>query len=940
MEFRLLGPLEAAEQDRLLALGALKQRALLAVLMLNANDVVPVERLIDEVWGESPPATVGKSVQVYVSRLRRQLGDGRLVTRAPGYLLRVEAGELDLERFERLVAEAASADPRRAARLLREALALWRGPPLADLAYEPFAQSHIARLEELRQLAVEQRIEAELATGRHAELIGELEALVSEHPLRERLRGQLMLALYRSGRQADALAAFRSARAALVEELGIEPGRELRELQQAVLRQDAKLDAPAVIERGESARSGGAGVFVGREKELRELLAALADARAGRGRVVLLAGEPGIGKTRLAEELAGRAHDGGARVLVGRCWEAGGAPAYWPWVQALRAYVRESDPVALRGQSGDGVAALAELLPELRELRPDLPERPAPQSASTRFQLFEAACALVRSAAETAPLVLVLDDMHAADEPSLLLLQFVAREIADSGVLVVCAFRDVDPALGDPLLSTVAELLREPLTARLAPTGFGSDGIAEYIERSTGIEPAPGLVAAIGAETEGNPLFVGELVRLLEGEGRLARENGQLRIPPSVRAVIGRRTGRLSERCRRVLDAASVLGREFRVDALDVLAGLGRGELLDVLDEAVAERVVAEVPGAPGRLRFAHALIRDTLYDELTPTRRLRMHARAGAALEEIYVADPEPHLAELALHFVAAGDGRALDYARRAGDRAASQLAFEEAARHYETALSIAGGHGARCDLLLALGDVRARAGDTAASRETYREAAALAERHGMRVQLARAAIGYGGRFIWEVARDDEHMIPLLERAIAALGEDDDPLRVMLLVRLAGGPLRDSRFPPERKAAMSAEALAIARRIGDPATLAYAIHGYILGHHGPHHTRRKVELATEMVELMSAAGDKEREFEGLEERLSSLIELGDMAAAAADLEEMTRLARELRQPAHDWVVAVYRALFALLRGELEAAEDLVAAARARGERCSSGVPR
>jgi DNA-binding SARP family transcriptional activator/tetratricopeptide (TPR) repeat protein len=914
VEFRLLGPLEVAEQNRVLELGALKQRSLLAVLLLHANEVVPVERLVDELWGESPPATVGKSVQVYVSRLRKQLGDGRLITRAPGYLLRVDPSELDLARFERLVDEAGASDPVAAARKLSEALALWRGPPLADLAYEPFAQPEIARLEELRLQAVEQRIDAVLAIPGHAQPIGELEALVAEHPLRERLRGQLMLALYRSGRQAEALDAFHDARAALTEQLGIEPSRALRELHEAILRQDAGLDAaPASAPAREPDRGG---VFVGRERELGELQGALEEARAGRGRVVLLHGEPGIGKTRLADELAGRARGLGVRVLVGRCWEAGGAPAYWPWAQALRAHVRETDAA------------------ELRELFGDLPAAPGSASEGARFRLFDAACSLIRSAAESGPLLLVLDDMHAADEPSLLLLQFVAREIAGSPVLVLCAFRDVDPALGEPLLATLGELVREPRTLQVAPAGLGAGGIAEYIERSTGVEPSARLVAAIDAETEGNPLFVGELVRLLEGEGRLADADADLRIPPGVRAVIGRRMRRMPQRCQELLAAASVLGREFHLGALALLCGLERDELLDALDDAIAERVVTDVPGAPGSLRFGHALIRDTLYDELGPARRLRLHERAGAALERLYAADPEPHLAELALHFVAAGSAaKALDYSRRSGDRAASQLAFEEAARHYETALALDGAHDSRCDLLLALGDVRARAGDTPASRAAFREAAALAERDGMPDLLARAAIGYGGRLMWEVARDDEHIVPLLERAIAALGDADPPLRVRLLVRLAGGPLRDSRFPPERKAAMSAEALEIARRIGDPATVAYAIHGYILGHHSPDHTRRQLELATEMIALARAARDKEREFEGHEERLVAFLDVGDMGGFAADLEAMTQLAGELRQPAFNWLVTVYRALLALLQGKLDEAEVLVATAHAQGER-------
>jgi DNA-binding SARP family transcriptional activator len=249
MDFRLLGPLEVVEHDRPLVLGGGKQRSLLAILLLQANELVSTDRLVDQLWGATPPVTCVKSIHVYVSRLRKQLGDDRLITRAPGYVLRVDQSELDLARFEQLADEARRAEPRRAALKLRDALSLWRGPPLADLAYEPFAQPEIARLEELRMAVLEQRIDADLAVGRHAELVGELEALIARNPLRERLRYQLMLALYRSKRQAEALDAYRAARRELSEELGLEPGEELKRLEQAILRQDPGLDLRAAAAR-------------------------------------------------------------------------------------------------------------------------------------------------------------------------------------------------------------------------------------------------------------------------------------------------------------------------------------------------------------------------------------------------------------------------------------------------------------------------------------------------------------------------------------------------------------------------------------------------------------------------------------------------------------------------------------------------------------------
>jgi DNA-binding SARP family transcriptional activator len=235
MEFRILGPLDVVEQGRSLQLGGARQRAVLAVLLTRANEVVSSDRLIDELWADEPPRTATNTLQYYVSQLRKILGADRIQTKAPGYLVRVERGELDLERFERLLA-------RGDAESLHEALALWRGSALADFAYEPFARDEIARLEELRVAALEKRIDADLARGRHAELAGELELLIAQHPLRERLRAQLMLALYRSGRQAEALEAYRAARSALVDELGIDPGPVLQELERAILRQDPSLE--------------------------------------------------------------------------------------------------------------------------------------------------------------------------------------------------------------------------------------------------------------------------------------------------------------------------------------------------------------------------------------------------------------------------------------------------------------------------------------------------------------------------------------------------------------------------------------------------------------------------------------------------------------------------------------------------------------------------
>src|SRR4051812_10947436 len=921
MDFRILGPLEVVSDGRPLELGGQKQRALLSLLLLEANRVVSRDRLIDALWEERPTATADKALQGLVSQLRKILGRDRVETKAPGYLVRLEPDELDLARFRRLHGEAK----------LREALAVWRGRALADLSHLPFAQVESARLEELRLGCLEERIERDLDRGAHAELVGELEALVAEHPLRERLRAQLMLCLYRSGRQADALGEYQAARDTLVDELGIEPSRALRDLHQALLEQDRALEVMTPAEPA-VARGG----FVGRRDEFNRLAAGLDDAFGGQGRLFLLAGEPGIGKSRLAEEVGALASSRGARVIVGRCWEAGGAPAYWPWVQALRTHVDACDAATLRSQLGGAAGELAQILPELRELLPDVPEPLSTDPDGARFRLFEAVRSMLLGASQDRPVVVVLDDLHAADEPSLLLLRFVARGMAASRLLVICSYRTVDPVPRDPLSPALAALVREPQADHLMLAGLSEQEVEQYLELAREVEPSQRVVRAIHAETDGNPLFVTEIVRLLADEREMAESDTPLRIPDGLRAVIGQRVGRLSEPCRNLLTAASVLGREFGLDVVGRLSRLERDELLEVLDEAMRECLVGEVPGSPGRLRFGHALIRDTLYDQLTPARRMQLHQRAAENLEVLYAADREPHLAELAHHFFAAAaagnGGKAADYTRRAAERAAFQLAYEEAVRLYELAMQVAQDGVARCNLLLALGDAQGRAGRTPDAKQSLRAAAELAAELQMPDELARAALGYGGRIMWDISRDDGYLMPLLERALVALSEDDSPLRARVLARLAGGPLRDASFPPQRKAALSQEALEMARRIGDLPTLTYALDAYVVAQESPANTRQLMDMSTELLDVSLQLGEKERMLEAHEHRHGRFLELGRMPQARAELEAMAALAQELRQPGQDWLVAACAARLALLEGRFADAERLAAHARRAGE--------
>jgi DNA-binding SARP family transcriptional activator len=423
MDYRILGPLEALDGERQLPLGGARQRAVLAVLLLHANETLTRDVIVDELWGEDAPPTAAKVLQNCVSALRKELPPDTIRTVGGAYGLTLEPGELDRDRFERMLAEGRAAleggDHAEASDQLRRALALWRGAPLSDFSYERFAEDEIKRLEELHVAALEDRIEADLALGHHDELVPELEALVTRHPLRERLRGQLMLALYRAGRQAEALDSYRAARRTLLADLGIEPGRALRELEQAILAQVPGLDAarrhPQPVHRpGRAAASP----LEGHAEELELLEAGLEDALAGRGRLFVVIGDAGTGKTRLADELASSAKQRGTRILWGRGWAGGGAPPYWPWTQALR----EASPDASS----------------------DEPE--------AQFRFFEAITGALRDQAAAQPLLLVLDDLQAADEGSILLLEFVATALPEMSALVV--------ALGRPETARLDELER------------------------------------------------------------------------------------------------------------------------------------------------------------------------------------------------------------------------------------------------------------------------------------------------------------------------------------------------------------------------------------------------------------------------------------------------------------------------------------------------
>ena len=442
-------------------------------------------------------------------------------------------------------------------------------------------------------------------------------------------------------------------------------------------------------------------------------------------------------------------------------------------------------------------------------------------------------------------------------------------------------------------------------------------------------------------ETEGNPLFVSEIVRLLAAEGRLAADGPTgILVPESVRETIDRRLRRLSGECRRVLSLASVFGREFGLVGLKRVADYADiNELLTVLDEATAARAVEEVPGAVGQLRFGHALTRDTLYEKIPATRRARLHRQVAEVLEALYAGDLEPHLAELAHHFSravpAASPEKAIEYTRRAGDRALGGFAYEEAVRLYGLALDIfeaAAPEDAarRCQLLLLLGEAQIRAGDASNAKGSFFEAAGIARRLGLAHELGLAAAGYGGRIVWSRAGHDHRLVPLLEEALAMLGEDDVALKAMLLVRLACA-LRDDHSR-ERRDALSGEALELARRAGDAAVLGYVLDGRSHAIVAPDTFAECLTLGGELREVAARSGDRERVIAGHMLRTRAELFTGRFDEAKLEIAEATRVAEELAQPAQLWLVYANEAMFALAAGKLSEGESLTARAFAIGE--------
>jgi DNA-binding SARP family transcriptional activator len=724
VQVRLLGPVDVLVGGAARPVHGTRRKSVLAVLALRAGEVVSTEHLVDVVWGGSPPQTATATLQNHVSYLRGLLGSrSAIAARPPGYMLAVGPDATDVVVAERLIRQdAAAADPVERLDRLQSAVGLWRGQPLADVAGHPWLDRQAERLADLRLAALHAVFEARLDLGEHEQLLPELGRLADEYPYDEQFCGQLMRALYRCGRQADALARYQMLRRSLGADLGIDPSPALRDLETRILRHDGAMAGPSPASRAMLDTDGDRGplglrvgpdrlttepeavdgaiaalplalvdmagrvsspVTVGRSEQLALLEAAGHRAAQGRPAVVLIAGEAGVGKSRLVDELAGRAERWGAQVLVGRCvaLDEGGLP-WAPVVDALRELVRSVEPPVLDALIGTATDDLGRLLPDLG--RPGT--GPAPEGGTAQARLLELLLDLFGRLGRETPLVLVFEDLHWADRASRDLVAFLARRLRGERLLLVLTYRTDELGRRHPLRPLLAELGRTDRVQRIDLRPFGRAELAAQLDAILAAPAPAALVDEILVRSDGNAFYAEELLAAW-------RRGEHAGLPGSLQDTLLTRVERLSGPAQAVLAAAAAAGRGVDHRLLAVVSGLAGTELADAVRETVAEQVLLAVPDGRG-LTFRHALMREAIEAQLLPGERIRLHAELAAAItahrDWAYGTEAEV-AAELAYHWDAALDvERALAAAVEAGLAAERVYAFANAARHFERAVEL----------------------------------------------------------------------------------------------------------------------------------------------------------------------------------------------------------------------------------------------------------
>ncbi len=684
--------------------------------------------------------------------------------------------------------------------------------------------------------------------------------------------------------------------------------------------------------------------FFGRSAESEQLERAWKAASNGEQQLVLISGEPGMGKTRLATEVAMRAHAAGATVLYGRCDQELGVP-YQPFVEALSHYVEVGPAEVLDAH----VAAHGDLL---EPLAPRLRQRVSAQRTTARtdpeterYLLFAAARALLVDAARHAPVVLFVDDLHWADKPTVLLLRHIATLMEPTALLVIGTYRSTDVSRTHPLVEVLTDLRREGGAQRIELDGLDGLSVVSLFEAAAGHEmdeSGVALAMEVRRETGGSPFFVKEILRHLTESKALFQQDGRwiyrgdvtsLGIPQSVREVVEHRVDRLGPLATKALSAASVVGHEFDLDLVAAVIDADEDDLLDAFDAAALASVIRESVDTPGRFSFAHALIQHTLYDELGATRRARIHRRVAESLERMCGDDPGDRLGELARHWIKATGVAAVDtavhYARRTGEQALARLAPNEAARWFAEALEMVDAAevddvGRRCALLVQLGDAQRQAGDPA-YRETLLSATALSRDCGDPDLMVRAALANNRGFVSSNGEVDHERVAAIEAALAVQSTEDSVERARLLMTLAAELTYAGDW--DRRRGLTDESLAMAQRVGDPTTLAYALTARYTVINVPHTLEERLVETAENLELTQSLGDPVARFWALNFRASAALEAVDLAEVDRCTTEAVQLAHGLGQPFLRWVATWAQSWRALLAGDIDQAEALADAA-------------
>ena len=913
-------------------------RLALAYLVCERHRPVPRDELADVLWGEDLPASWEQLLRGLTSKMRVTLGQAGLDPTATltsalgayqihlphGVVVDVEEAARDLEAASVALAQG---DPVQARELAGAAVTV-AARQFLPAATGTWVERRQAELRELELRALEVVARAAVAEGLWGEAIDAAEDAIAIEPFRESAYLALMAAHAGAGSRGEAIRAYDRCRLVLAEELGVRPSPATEAAFVDLLGDEpatAADDAPVALLPLPQVLIGPPGSFVvGRDAEAERLAAALKRATVEGHQAVFVGGEPGIGKTALVGAFARDAHSQGARVLYGRCDEELGQ-SYQPFAEALSGFIARAPQHELVNHVAAQGGELARLAPELTRRLPDTPAPAVTDPEADRYRLFGAITSLLTAAAEAAPVVLILDDLHWAAPPSLVLLRQLIRSTADAPLVVVGTYRHTDIGPDHPLTQTLADLRREPAVDRLVLEGLDEDGIASFVRLAGGVEAGDDvpLARALHAHTSGNPFFAGQLLKHLDETGATYRREGtwsyyagagDLGVPESVREVVARRLQRLSDPARDALHWGAVVGAEFSLELLAHIRGLpGMDALLDAVDEAVGAHLVTE-RGA-GHFRFAHALVRDTIYAELTQTRRAQRHLQVAEALEAL-PGDEAHRLPALVHHFAAAaaagGATKAADHAMAAAHQAFAQSAWEDAVAFLERGLEALGAAPSpdqerRCELLLMVAETWCRFWDQDRALPVAAEAVATARSLGSPERFARAARWYLTAHRGPNPAAEE----TAEEALATLGDGRPDLSAMLLARLA--PFKG--FPDD----LTGDAVDLARRSGSREALGVALllRCVDLGIKG--RSQERLATAEELVAAAPPDGwDGWRG--GYEQRAAARMAMGDRAGFDADA---SACAREGRFWFYASRASLWRVTSALLDGRFDEVEAL-----------------